>query len=267
MRSINNILSAALELYLANFNAVTLSLFQGVISLTMASLEGWTLGYTALHLVASITSVVALFQLWGVFLAYLGGRKSVALNVGFTGLYIALQSYHYVRHESLTYLLIHKNGHDALNAEGLGYVLGNISVLGWFALVAALLGIIILHRMFGILAGAKKSGSGAGYVIVLVVVNLSLPWVNLNASNEYVKFLSSWARFHSVVEDSSLNDDDEFLPYLKVVSPESEVNIRGRKDNPNVFIVMLESFSAYYMERQENGKTVTPFLDSLLDKE
>ncbi|MGL1902772.1 MAG: NPCBM/NEW2 domain-containing protein [Fibrobacterales bacterium] len=52
-------------------------------------------------------------------------------------------------------------------------------------------------------------------------------------------------------------------PYMDVVDAESEITIKDSVNKPHVFVVMLESFSGFYTDRIENGKAVTPFVDSL----
>ncbi|HEY7771972.1 MAG TPA: NPCBM/NEW2 domain-containing protein [Marinagarivorans sp.] len=237
--------------------------FQCALALKIAYIDQWSPLSAATYAVLSCTSLASLYLLLGVLLVRAPTRIQVTANATFTVIYLALLSYHWIRHEPLSYLLIVKNGADLLDPHGFRYALSNVTILGWFITVAVLVTLMVLHIKFQIFvatSNATKSWWIRGAALFLITATLAVAFPN--AKNEYYELGSSIYRYHHP-SNASFTLPKDVYPYFQTVPKEKQRNLLKTADKPNVFIVMLESFSAYYMDRTENGLPVTPFLDEL----
>ncbi len=266
-----NILNSVRSLFKYNTNIVILTLFQWGISIQMSISDNWNISYTVFNVVFSSLSLIVLFGLTNTLFSLTGKKRGLVFNLMVTGLYIGLQSYHIIRHESLSFLLIYKNGRDLLHVEGLKFVLGNITVIGWGVMAIGVGAIAVFQMKLKLFNTFYKPQNVFRTLAVLIVCNIML-LVSVSvsvsgSSNEYTAFFTSAYRYFNpaeIVTFDSFEGRGQY-PYLKTVNKTDERLITNDTTKPHVFIVMLESFSSYYMERVENGKKVTPFIDSLKD--
>lgn len=237
---------------------------QMMISLKMSKLEGWTMAMSLWHLLVTTASLAALILLVTAVLAKLPRRIALACNILFIFSYGVLQGYHWVRHEPLSFLIIYKNGRDLLSQEGLNFALSNITPLAWLAIALTLSALIALQFRYKIFSVFPQYSKPMPLIALLLCVNFGIAITAPNQGNEYFEFLSSTYRYFKPAMTS--RGDADLYPYLHLVAPGQDTNISDKPERPHVFIVMLESFSAFYMDRIENGKRVTPFLDALKER-
>jgi len=190
----------------------------------------------------------------------------IVLNGGILVLYGLLLGFLFSQKDSLTFTILIKNGHDLLYPEAIRFMLSNftppiIAGLG-FLLFLMIVGEIFLKLLSKPAIPAFRPFFFVAFVLLAVLHYFVLP----NQQNEIGKLLYSMQRYYF---QHDLNLEEEFnnsalFPLQQNVSADDEVNTASDSSRPNVFIVMLESYTSFYSgDHRENGKKVTPFLDSL----
>lgn len=234
---------------------------QTLISLKIWNLENWSVEQGLLYTVTTLTSLILMVLLWNALIVKFPKKIASRLNIFFISLYLVLQGYHWIRHEPLTFLMVYKNGRDLFTPEAVGFVISSVTVFTWLVMAGFLISIVMLQRKYDIMGSYYQVRRWGRTVVLLLCMNVVFFATTPSMSNEYFEFASSTYRYLRSAEADS--GERRLYPYMKTVRVSEEKNIAAHPDRPHVFIVMLESFSAFYTDRVENGKRVTPFMDML----
>ncbi len=180
-------------------------------------------------------------------------------------IYVGLQVYHIVRFEPLSYLTVIKNGHDLFYKESIVFILENVSWIGWLLMVGLFGVLFFLQRQFSIFTNSVNLNKPLVTFPILVVANVLVVIMSSGFNADHIEFVTSVYHYMNPKKIDSFDKlrADGIYPYMDVVDEETEVTIKDSANKPHVFVVMLESFSGFYTDRIENGKSVTPFVDSL----
>ena len=242
-------------------NLLILFVLQVFITFKIWDLEGWGFGEGALRLGVICASLVLMVLLWNALLARLPRRLALGLNILFVFGYLALQGYHWLRHEPLTFLVLYKNGSDLFTPEAIDFVLSNFSAVAWLTIGVLMIALALLQHRYDIFGAFHTVHSTGRNVVLLLAANAAAIAAAPSIGNEYYELASSAYRYLRPANYAF--ESDALYPYLQTVPQEQITNVAKNPSRPHVFIVMLESFSANYMDRIENGQAVTPFLDEL----
>lgn len=244
-----------------NANLLILLVFQIFIVFKVWTIERWDIGEAMLRLGFTVASLVLMLLLWNALLSRLHRRLAVVLNIVFVLGYLALQGYHWLRHEPLTFLLLYKNGRDLFTPEAMDFVLSNVTTLAWLSLGLLTIVLVLLQYRYDVFGAFHGMRHRTRTLVLLLIVNVIAIAASPSVGNEYYELASSAYRYLRPVNYAF--ESDALYPYVQRVPQEATVGVADNPARPHVFIVMLESFSAEYMDRVENGQTVTPFLDEL----
>jgi phosphoglycerol transferase MdoB-like AlkP superfamily enzyme len=210
----------------------------------------------------SAFSVVVFFLLWYSALSQLRYRWTGTVTKAVIAIYALLLVYHWLRLEPLSFLIVYKNGADLLTWEAVDYLLSNASVVGWVALLTAVFVVIWLFRRYEMVGSPLRHPAKVPALIVLLLLNIVSVAAFSSSRNEIVEFSASVYRYFQY-DDTGWNDHEPY-PYLK--KSDGANDYFDADFAPNVFVVMLESFSAEYIDKVENGQPVTPFFNRLKDE-
>lgn len=190
----------------------------------------------------------------------------IVCNGGMLIIYGLLLGFLFSQKDSLTFTILIKNGHDLLYPEAIRFMLSNFTppILAGLSLLLILMiaGEFFLNLLSNPAVPAFRPVIFLVFIGIAVIHYFVLP----NQQNEIGKLLYSLQRYYL---QHDLNLEEEFdnsalFPWQYNVSADEEINIAADSNRPNVFIVMLESYTSFYSgKHRENGKKVTPFLDSL----
>jgi phosphoglycerol transferase MdoB-like AlkP superfamily enzyme len=212
-------------------------------------------------------SLLSLLFLYKKFLSIFSSKKvKVPLWALFVFPYLLLAGFHWSLHESMSWSLLMKNGEDIFYWESLKVILSNFSWPIVVSLVIALIAVIYGERRWQLISTPLLFKSPLKEDISLTLATLVFvfsSWFNPHQQNEWNQLfysISDYYKDNSV--DISYLDSQKLYPWLK--QPKVAKNISNAENKPHVFIVMLESFADNYSGKyRENGRAVTPFLDSL----
>ncbi|MCK5346926.1 MAG: sulfatase-like hydrolase/transferase, partial [Candidatus Heimdallarchaeota archaeon] len=192
----------------------------------------------------------------------------ITANIGTICLYFFLLGFHLTTHNSLDYSLLFDNFGELFYAESLDLFLMKGRFLYFLAIAAFIVGLIIIEKKKKILSKWQKPKHylfTLGLTSVLYIVILSSPTL---VYDDLTYFYQSIYRYH-LIDDSDNAEDVMQYPYIneptsvRIVNQTQESN----KDMPHVFILMVESFNARFIERKnKNGVEITPLFNKLIDK-
>lgn len=238
---------------------ILLAFMQALLVVRVALHEGWTGLQFAGACATAVFSVVVFFLLWCAVLSKIGQRWARALTWALFSVYVLLLIYHGLRLEPLSFLIVYKNGADLFSWQALTYLVSNASILGWIVLAFLVVGLLGLLKYFKLIEAALDRSVKMSSLIALVLFNVALVAGVSSPSNELVEFSASV--YHYFKDDKNSWADTTPYPYWQASGGESDYFDPDKA--PNVFIVMLESFSAEYIDKVEAGQAVTPFFNQL----
>ena len=168
-----------------------------------------------------------------------------------------------MRTEPLSILIIIKNGRDLMAAEGVKMV-ASLFTIPLMCGVLIVIGIVyVLNKKTNFFFYSRPSQSRKLAIVGLMAL-FAVEWVvPSRQTNEFTAFAKSIKQYFKPTTLALPRvGRDELFPYYN--KPDSTTT--SLENRPHVFFVMLESFSAEYLDRIENGKRVTPLLDSLMNE-
>ncbi|WP_041524163.1 sulfatase-like hydrolase/transferase [Gilvimarinus agarilyticus] len=236
-----------------------LALVQALLVVRVALQEQWSWLQSFYTVAVSVFSVVVFFLLWYSALSHLRYRWTGVVTKAVIALYALMVVYHWLRLEPLSFLIIYKNGADIFSWQAVGYLLSNATWLGWATLLTVVLALVWLCRRYEMVNTPLKHPAKAPVVVALLLLNIVSVAAFSSSRNELVEFSASV--YHYFAHDTLQWDSDNPYPYVK---QSDGINDQFKlAEAPNVFVVMLESFSAEYIDKVENGRPVTPFFNAL----
>ena len=250
------------------FLILLLSLFQISIAVQYVLFERFSFIDSAVTVISAMVSLLALlvflFKTNEVFVP----KKFQAIVPTITTIFfIIAQVYQLNRGEPLGIILLTKYGAELLSERGQGVFLENLTYVSMasYTLLPPILWYV--HRKFKIFTPQIKMANQGKVLITLLMVNLILAVIPTEVENDLFSFLRSIKNYYSYSSNSVANhqEDTSHFPYYK----NAELPLKSDFDfqnAPNIFIVMLESFSSLYIDGyKENGKVITPLIDSLIE--
>lgn len=237
-----------------------LTLLQLLLLGRVALHESWA-GWQVLSSAASVAfSASVFFVFWYGVLSHAKSAWALVANRILLIFYVLLLVYHGLRFEPLTLLILQKNGTNAFSWQAVSYLLSNASWLGWCLIVVAALSFAAVLRRLRMVAAAIELPARKRTLLLLVLLNVVSVAALPGPRNELVEFSASIYR-HFKSDMASPAGGAALYPYWQRTDG-SQDEFDG-DDAPHVFVVMLESFSADYIDKKEAGKAVTPFFNQL----
>ena len=236
-----------------------LALVQALLVIRVALQEQWSWLQSFYTAAVSVFSVVVFFLLWYSALSHLRSRWTGIVTKAVIALYALMVIYHWLRLEPLWFLIVYKNGADIFSWQAVGYLLSNASWLGWAVLLTVVFVLVWLCRRYEMVNTPLKHPAKAPVVAALLLLNIVSVAAFSSSRNELVEFSASV--YHYFSQDALQWDSDNPYPYVK--KSDGANDQFELAEAPNVFVVMLESFSAEYIDKIENGRPVTPFFNAL----
>lgn len=213
-------------------------------------------------------SVVVLLGLVNLGLAALPWRAlRVLLNSLFILSYFLLLLYHWRRGAPLDFALLATNLHELLSPSGFRAV---VEVSGW-AVVALLAAVAVWtflieyqHRGLSRIQPCPRPRV-VGPVLVALLLPCLGPW---QVPNEITLFLHSAKRFvHNPAMAAIAHLDVPQRYPLFQIPEQPRPAVFAPDERPNVFLIMMESFSWDFVQKREvNGTEITPYFNSLIGK-
>lgn len=187
----------------------------------------------------------------------------VTLKLIFWILYLLMVLFHGINHSGLEWSLMSKYGLGLFtNADSREVIWGNIKLIHIVAILSLIIVIVFLEWKFKWLSEIKIIIKNKIKLLALILVFLGLSIFSTYFDlDEYTSFIKTI--FHKV--DITFSSDEAF-PYLQRYSETEITSLKSFKETnpPNIFLVTLESFSSLFSNgHKENGKQITPFVDSL----
>ncbi|WP_049723555.1 sulfatase-like hydrolase/transferase [Gilvimarinus polysaccharolyticus] len=236
-----------------------LALLQVVLMAKVALQQDWSWLSLVSSSVVSAFSVVVFFLLWCSVFSRIPYRWAAIATKLMIAVYVLLLIYHWLRHEPLTFLIVYKNGADLFAWEALGYLWSNASPLGWLTLVVVVTLLVWVLNRYDLVATPLRYPAKVAALVTLLLLSVISVVAFSSSRNEFVEFGASVYQYFK--SEAPRWDHSNPYPYLtKAHNNNSDVDL---KDVPNVFVVMLESFSADYIDKAEGGRQVTPFFNQL----
>ncbi len=192
----------------------------------------------------------------------------VTVNISTICLYFFLLGFHITTHNSLDYSLLFDNFGEIFYAESLDLFLMKGRFLYFLAIAGFIVGLVILEKRKKILTKWKQPKNyffTLGLTAALYIVILSSPTL---VYDDLTYFYQSIYRYH-LIDDSDNAEDVQEFPYINEPTSVEIVNQtqESTKNMPHVFILMVESFNARFIERKnKNGDEITPLFNKLIDK-
>lgn len=232
-----------------------LILMQCLLVVKIASVESWPLAEWLWRVPVAGVSVGLMFATWYLLVAHWQSRARVVFTYLLLGLYFFLWLYHWVRLEPLSFLLLVKNGGNLISAEALGFVITSVTPLDWVIWLGLAALLVFLQHRANVGNSPRFRRASRRWLWLLLSLNLLAAVAFSSGRNEYVEFAASVYRYYQPQE---VGGTANLYPYLRRHQADKSLD-----NPPHVFIVMLESFSAGYIDRRENGKEITPFFNQL----
>ncbi|MCP8900920.1 sulfatase-like hydrolase/transferase [Gilvimarinus xylanilyticus] len=234
------------------------ALLQSVLIARVLWLSAAPISQTIAGALLAAVSVTFFWGLWYGLLAMLPRRWGRWVTLVAVSVYLLLWAYHWLRLEPLTFLLLVKNSGNALTFEAVGFLFSSVSAADYLWLGLLVAGFFYAqrrHRLFTAPLSLAVPKRSVGILLVgYLLVNLPFS----SSRNEYAEFAGSVLLY--LQPHAAFASGETPYPYL---TPAGNSNRGSDGARPHVFIVMLESFSAEYIDAQENGREVTPFINQL----
>jgi glucan phosphoethanolaminetransferase (alkaline phosphatase superfamily) len=222
-------------------------------------------GLWAIAVGLSVVSVGALLNLG---LARVKQRYLAAvLNVTFVALYAALLMYRWRRGAPIDFALLANSVGDLLTPFGWRGLGEQGGVLGWSIVAGAILVLAVLERRLGSLSTFYRFERPWRIAGVLLICNAL--FIAVRIPNELLLFLRSTGHYAFFPFQAALHHADSSEPfplYRQDAAPERPPAFTAT-ERPHVVLVLMESFSADFVERREpDGREITPYFNALIGK-
>ncbi len=213
-----------------------------------------------------VISLVSSFFLFNSVLAYIPNRIARALlNTVVIFCMLTFLFYKLVRKTALDFNLLYSNWSEIFAPASLRLIYQAGGILNYSLLVGITLAFILAELRWKILSNKKKPKNFVLTFIPLLILNIFFLLRIDQNPHEGFAFIKSIMRYYSAPEKVALLNVKYKTPYpLLRTEPRAA---SAFKTPPNIFIILMESFSAAYIDIQTpSGKEVTPFINSLIQK-
>ncbi|MDO6746248.1 sulfatase-like hydrolase/transferase [Gilvimarinus sp. 1_MG-2023] len=238
------------------------ALLQSVLMLKVGWVSGWSLGFAVASVALSAASIVLFWALWYLAAARLPRVLARWLTLAVIVLYGLFWFYHWLRLEPLSLLLMVKNGGNAVSAEAVAYMLSTITVADYCVLGVWGAGAWIAQRRYSFFTAPLEVTGTKRLLLAIVLANVMLNLPFSSNRNEFVEFAGSITQYYQQPYAAFISGEKAY-PY---VTDSLGSKPQAMDQRPHVFIVMLESFSADYIDTVKNGRQVTPFFNRLKEQ-
>lgn len=220
------------------------------------------------HGFALAASVVALVGLVNLGLARVRTRRVAGLlNLGFVGFYVMLILYRWVRGAPADFALLATNPGELFSDDGLRHVVSAGGSLAWGCWLALLALLAVLELRFGLLSAFPRYRHPERLAAALVAANALFVTLS-DIPNEFLLFVKSIGHYALQPFDETMRHADvpERFPLFKPPGP-GRAPVFAPERRPNVFVIFMESFSSAFIGRRDTeGREITPFFNSLIER-
>ena len=181
--------------------------------------------------------------------------------------YTFLILYHYATGGNLEFKLLWDFRHNILNTEVLemmGNFIGPKIIL--FLVTLSLILIIgqIKWKLFSSYNRFKKPFLQFSVLSCTLVILNILP---INSMDEVANFSRSFARWYRIKQFKFDTTSQKLEQYPYIKAADYNLPMKSNKELPNIFFIVIESFNESFVEKKtDDGKEITPFLNSLIPK-
>ena len=194
----------------------------------------------------------------------------VTFNICTILLYIFLLCFHMATRNSLDYSLVYDNFAELFYSESLDLFLTKGRFLYFVGMFAFVLFLVFLEKKKKILSRWKKPQNylyNLSFTVVVYIIILLSPVL---VYENLTYFFQSIYQYHMTDFSAGIDDDTEF-PYINEPAIDTgnpiQTQTLSSNDLPNIFIIMVESFNARFVEvKNEKGVEITPLFNSLIKK-
>ena len=181
--------------------------------------------------------------------------------------YTFLILYHYATGGNLEFKLLWDFRHNILNTEVfemMGNFIGHKVILFVVALSLILIIGQIKWKLFSSYNRFKKPFLQFSVLSCTLVILNILPINSMDEVANFSRSFAGWYRIESFKFDTTSQNLEQY-PYIKAA--DYNLPIKSNKELPNIFFIVIESFNESFVEKKtDDGKEITPFLNSLIPK-
>jgi phosphoglycerol transferase MdoB-like AlkP superfamily enzyme len=217
------------------------------------------------ELIKTLVSITLIFFL----ITLLTGKLKISggINISLIFIYSLLILYHYHSGASLDYLILAEFKSNILAPEVLVMIINYAGLTTALFLIILTTGLIFSQLKWKLFSSHSNSQKQLVRFIVLLLIMLLISVMPINSRDEITSFGKSivgWNRIQTVFSDEDYKHIEQY-PLVKLGSQAS--SIKNKSNLPNIIIVPIESFNAFFVEKKSNtGKEITPFFNSLISK-
>ncbi len=196
------------------------------------------------------------------------GRKRLCIVLSSLVLlgYCILYASYYIAGSRLDFLLLFNNAGLVLYKTSINMITATIPPLFYIFLGLMVPLVCFLEWKVKLFSERAIAANKKVEFVIVLVVYLLLLLVPIDASDEVYSFNKSISK--KVISCFSFEPDNIAGDYYPYFQKENKLHFHASNkiERPNVFIIFMESFNAFMVERVENGKEVTPFFNELIKK-
>ncbi len=184
------------------------------------------------------------------------------IGVFLPSFYFILGKYHYRVKTSFDYKILIDNLAETFHAESSSVILNTIKMKDFYHIGIVIISLILVEVFFKVFSKIKykqNKKKGLTYLAVLLLSLFYLPY----PPGEISYILKSAVDLHlgNVSGGKYYKElSQKKTPFL------TEIKSKRTKRRPHIFIINIESFNALYVEKEANGKEITPVFNSLINE-
>ena len=196
-------------------------------------------------------------------------RISCIIKILLLYLYTLLLLYHYHAGTNLDFSILWDYKKEILYSEVLQMIYNTIGINTILFLLIFTLLIIVVQVKWGLFFKPLLSKILIPQFFILSFFLWLVYLIPIKSFDEITSFSKSfinWYRIHTVFSDYPYNNIHQY-PYVNYFDSSISFSDINRKELPNIFFIVIESFNVHFVEKMTNsGKEITPFFDSLISK-
>jgi Sulfatase len=226
---------------------------------------GYTLSLTG---IASILGAAVSLFCFALFIESLGFNRIIRNILNFSTLFfaLALYSYNLTAKAPADARLIADNASIAFSSEALSVILSVFSSTTLIASMSALLILVGFEIRFHIISGKGQEAPLLSKVVFALTLWISFILIPLPLKDQFTQCAESFVKSYRATAYSGTVDG---YPYMKkrIAASNFSGSLSSSSQKPNVFIILIESFNANFVEKKnETGIEYTPYFNELIKK-
>jgi arylsulfatase A-like enzyme len=233
-------------------------------------IKGGVSGYSAsLKGIASILGATANLLCFALFIESLGYNRILRNIFNFSILFFALTLYSYNLSAKVPadVRLIADNARIAFSREAFSVILSVFSPITLIASIAVLLVLIGLEIRFRIVSGSGQEEPLLSKIVFALTLWISFILIPLPLKDQFTQCAESFIKSFRATAYSGAVDGYPYMRNEIAASTFRSSTPASARKKPNVFIIMIESFNANFVEKKNDaGIEHTPFFNELIKK-